>query len=1151
MKITNNLKGLVLLFIALVLGLSSLNVNAATTPSSIKVKSKSSLYYYTEKKGTDYINGYNFYRKELDNGTFAYCSSNINTHVPAGKTLKLTGEVTDKGLAYIIQNGYPNKSFTGNNLKDYYITQSAIWRYYDETRSSSNWPKSAFSSKSTGMKKYVYDLVQAAKKANSIKEEYKVEATVSSETMSLVGNDFVSEPISVTLTNTTSSYTVSFKSAPEGTYVKDIEGNVKDTFKKGEQFIVVTPNSSSEGTIKVKIAATGKAKRVYNYTTGSSYYQDLIPVKVYTVETKSVSTTIKLSFKSEVTKLNISKQDITSKAELPGATLIIKDTNGNVVDTWISGSVPHYIEGLVPGNYTLTETIAPVGYKLSSETINFTLEADGQVKSVVMYNEKEITKVKISKQDIADGKEVPGATLIIKDATGKEVARWVSGNEPHYIEGLAEGSYTLTEIQAPNGYKLSSETISFRLLATGEIQSVVMYNEKDITRVRISKQDLGTKSELAGATLVIKDASGNEVSRFVTDGTPKYIEGLAPGNYTLSEAIAPEGYKLSNEVISFTLSLDGKTNLVTLYNEKEVTKVKISKQDITSKEELAGATLIIKDNTGKVVDKWVSGNEPHYIEGLNPGDYSLTEEIAPDGYALSSETISFTLKADGTVQTVVMYNEKAITKLKISKQDIADGKEIPGATLIIKDSTGKEVARWISGTTPHYIEGLAEGTYTLTEEIAPDGYQLSSETISFTLKADGTIKSTIMYNARNTEVTKVKISKQDMTTKEELPGATLIIKDSTGKEVTRWVSGNTPHYIEGLVPGDYTLTEEIAPDGYRLSSETVNFTINSDGTLTSVVMYNARNIVKLQVSKQDITTKTELAGASLAIKNKDGKIVESWISTNKPHYTENLSVGTYYLIEEKAPVGYKLNTKEIEFTLEDTDKVTNVVIYNEKNDTTKVRISKQDITNKTELAGATLIVRDSNGEIVDKWISGNEPHYIEGLSVGKYTLTEALAPNGYILSSETIEFTVTNDGNIVDVVMYNQPKLITKVMISKQDMTTKKELAGATLIIKDKNGKVIDTWVSGTNAHYIEGLDAGVYTLTEIIAPSGYALSTETIEFTVKDDGSITNVVMYNERLITVPITDLDINSATVVLGSVITFMGAGILVFYKKKMYN
>jgi len=1412
-KITNNLKYLFVAILGLIFGLSILNVNAA--PSSIKIKSKSSLYYYTEKKKTDYISGYNFYRKQMTDGTFAYCSSNINSHVPGGKTLSLKGEVSDKGLAYIVMNGYPNKSFTGNALKDYYITQSAIWYYFDLTRGSSNWSKSTFKSSSTGMKKYVYNLGQAAVKARNAAVVNKIAASVSSAKMDIKNGLFVSKTVNVAHTNTNNQYSVSIVSAPSGTVIRGTDGNAKTSFKAGESFYVTSPLQIGKGTIKLKLASKGVQKKVYEYTTKNSYYQDLIPVTIYDVLT-DISTTIDLNYEL-TTGVKISKQDITSKQELAGATLVVKDASGKEVAKWVSTTTPHYIENLAAGNYTLTETIAPQGYKLSTETINFTVKLDGSVTTAVMYNEREITrvkiskkemangpelpgatlivknstgkevakwvstenphyieglpegtytlteeiapkgyklssekitftlkadgtvqgvtmlnereitkvkiskkemangpelpgatlivkdstgkevakwvsgnephyieglpegtytlteeiapkgyklssetieftlkadgtvqgvtmlnerevtkvkiskkemangpelpgatlivkdstgkevakwvstenphyieglpegtytlteeiapkgyklssetieftlkadgtvqgvtmlnerevtKVKISKKEMANGPELPGATLIVKDSTGKEVAKWVSGNEPHYIEGLPEGSYTLTEEIAPEGYKLSSETISFRLKANGNIESVTMYNEREITRVRISKQDMANSEELPGATLVIKDNTGKEVAKWVSGNEPLYIEGLKEGKYTLTEEIAPEGYKLSSETIEFTLKADGKVKSLTMYNEREVTKVKISKKEMANGPELPGATLVVKDKDGNIVDKWVSGNEPHYIEGLKEGTYTLTETIAPKGYKLSSETIEFTLKADGSIQTVTMLNEREVTKLKIYKKDIADNEDLLGATLVVKDKDGNEVSRWLSNGNYHYVEGLPEGTYTLTEEIAPEGYELSNEVIKFSLVADGKVQSIVMYNTKITVVTKVSISKQDITTSEELSGATLVVKDKDGNEVAKWVSTNTPHYIEGLEPGEYTLTEIQAPNGYRLSTETVNFTVKEDGSLTTAVMYNAKKVVKLSVQKQDLETKEKVIGAVLQIKNQDGQVVDKWISSTEPHYTEELPEGSYVLEEVEAPNGYKLNTTPVKFTLVDSDKITNVVIYNEKKEVTKVRISKQDITNKTELPGATLIVKDKNGNEVDRWVSTTTPHYIEGLSVGEYTLTELIAPYGFVLSSETIKFTIKDDGKVTEVVMYNEPKLVSKVVISKQDITTKTELAGATLVIYDINGNIVDKWISGTNAHYIEGLDSGEYTLREINAPEGYVLSDETIKFTVNEDGNVTRVVMYNTKLVKVPITDLNLNSMTVVLGSIISFIGAAILVFYKK----
>ena len=217
-------------------------------------------------------------------------------------------------------------------------------------------------------------------------------------------------------------------------------------------------------------------------------------------------------------------------------------------------------------------------------------------------------------------------------------------------------------------------------------------------------------------------------------------------------------------------------------------------------------------------------------------------------------------------------------------------------------------------------------------------------------------------------------------------------------------------------------------------------------------------------------------------------------------------------------------------------------MYNTK--ITKVKISKQDITSKEELPGATLVIKDKNGKEIDKWVSTTEPHYIEGLEPGEYTLTEIVAPNGYVLSKESITFIVKADGSTTEAVMYNSRTTITK--ISKQDITTKKELAGAELVIKDKNGKEIDKWVSTTEPHYIEGLEPGEYTLTEIVAPNGYVLSKESITFTVKNDGSITEVVMYN-TLYEVPITDLNVSKTMIIVALSLIMLGAGVVVYYAK----
>ncbi|MDE7121991.1 MAG: Cna B domain protein, partial [Oscillospiraceae bacterium] len=204
-----------------------------------------------------------------------------------------------------------------------------------------------------------------------------------------------------------------------------------------------------------------------------------------------------------------------------------------------------------------------------------------------------------------------------------------------------------------------------------------------------------------------------------------------------------------------------------------------------------------------------------------------------------------------------------------------------------------------------------------------------------------------------------------------------------------------------------------------------------------------------------------------------------------------------------------------EFTVNEDGSVTEVIM---KDDTTKVKISKIDITNEEELPGAKLQVIDEDENIIDEWISGKEPHLIEGkLIAGKtYILRETIAPDGYVLATD-VEFTVNEDGTITEVVMKDDT---TKVKISKQDMTTGKELPGAKLQVIDEDSIVIEEWTSTDEPHFIEGrLTAGkTYILHEITAPDGYEIAND-VEFTVNTDGTVTEVVMKDEPTPDVPTT--------------------------------
>ena len=292
------------------------------------------------------------------------------------------------------------------------------------------------------------------------------------------------------------------------------------------------------------------------------------------------------------------------------------------------------------------------------------------------------------------------------------------------------------------------------------------------------------------------------------------------------------------------------------------TEMWVSKRDLTSDEELPGATLTIKDADGNIVESWVSTDTPHRVTGLHLGDaYTLTETRPADGYALADE-ITFRLlqKVDEngsnlqeaevyylTTKNVLLWTwddwkllddatvimRDDTIKLEISKKDLTTMEELPGAELTITDMDGKEIDRWVSTDKPHYIEKLLAGDYTLTEVKAPDGYAFA-KSVSFTVLPIGEVQRFEMRD----DVIKVEISKKDLTTMEELPGAELTLTNNDGKVVEHWTSTDKPHYIEKLPAGDYTLIEITAPDGYEIA-EDISFTVLPNGDVQRVVMKDA------------------------------------------------------------------------------------------------------------------------------------------------------------------------------------------------------------------------------------------------------------------------------------------------------------------------
>ena len=480
------------------------------------------------------------------------------------------------------------------------------------------------------------------------------------------------------------------------------------------------------------------------------------------------------------------------------------------------------VSNLPMGKYHLKELTTIDGAVLDKTEYEVIFEQkDTVTKEYVVEKdiENRTTAIEVSKTDITGEKELVGAKLTITDENNEVIDSWVSTEKTHKIEGLVVGKeYTLKEETAPNGFVVATE-IKFKVENTAEIQKVTMIDKV----VTMTKQDIGG-NEIEGAELQVIDEDNNVVDEWTSTKEPHRINNLVEGKtYTLIEQYAPDGFVISNEV-KFTVTTDKETQEVKMIDKV----VEISKQDISGNE-LEGATLVVTSTkTKNIVDKWVSGKEPHKVNGLIENEeYILHEEIVVDGYVKATD-VKFTVTSDKETQKVIMIDKI----LEVVKTDLVTGEEIEGAELKVIDEDGNVIDEWTSTKEPHKVVGLEENKkYKLVEITAPYGYEITEE-IEFTVSED---KETQRVEMKDMPILQnIKLVKIDSNTKEVIKDKFTfgIYEDAECTKLIKEVKSDKENgtvLFEDLRYGTYYIKEIAAPKGYVLSDKVIKVEMNDKG----------------------------------------------------------------------------------------------------------------------------------------------------------------------------------------------------------------------------------------------------------------------------------------------------------------------------------
>ncbi|RRQ90609.1 MSCRAMM family protein [Enterococcus faecalis] len=842
----------------------------------------------------------------------------------------------------------------------------------------------------------------------------------------------------------------------------------------------------------------------------------------------------------QIGSIKIVKQDKESKKRLTGAEFQWKDTVTGKTGTVTVGTdgtvtIPNLA---VNRTYELTETKAPTGYVLDKTVhkVTLTTAQANKVVTVIIENTAQKGSIKIVKQDKESKKRLTGAEFQWKDTvTGKTGTVTVGTDGTVTIPNLAVNrTYELTETKAPTGYVLDKTVhkVTLTTAQANKVVTVIIENTAQKGSIKIVKQDKDSKKRLTGAEFQWKDTVTGKTGIVTvgTDGTITIPNLSVNRTYEITETKAPVGYVLDKTVHKVTLTTAQANKVVTVIIENTAQKgsLAIIKVDKDSRKRLAGAEFKWRDTvTGKEGTVVADKNGQALITDLPVNRvYEITEIKAPNGYILNNKTyrVILTTNFADKIGYYTIENTAQKGSLAIIKVDKDSRKRLAGAEFKWRDTvTGKEGTVVADKNGQALITNLpVNRVYEITEIKAPNGYILNNKTYRVILTTNFADKIGY-YTIENVALRgNLKLIKQDGYSKQRLAGAQFKWRDTVNGNtgvVTANANGEATLY-NFPVNRIYEITEIKAPNGYILDRTVHKILLpaNYAGKTYTFTKNNQAQKGAIKIVKQDGYTKQRLAGAQFKFRDTTNNYTATFTANRNGEVLITGLAGDriYEVTEIKAPNGYIIDRRVHKVDLRGQGGKTYTLVLNNQAQKGAIKIVKQDGYTKQRLAGAQFKFRDTTNNYTATFTANrNGEVLITGLAGDRiYGITEIKAPNGYIIDRRVHKVDLRGQGGKTYTLVLNNQAQKGAIKIIKQDTDTRKRLAGAKFRFRDTTNNYTATFTANGNGEVlIPGLSSDrIYEITEIQAPTGYALDSRVHRIDLRGQGTKTYTLVLNNK---------------------------------------